>query len=420
MRITTFILACILIFQTRAQVEEGRRITSELCSPSYFGRGYIKQGDSLAAEFLAAEFKNKGLKPASRKGYFQDFYFDVNTFPGEVLVEMNGRKLRPGVDFLLDPSSGPSDLPWKYRFLDKSNLFQETELAEMIREIRSARSWNSLVIDLRGITGDSLKQAQAFKRQMALICHVMVIHDQKFTFSVDGEQLPFTLLEVKGSVFENGSKITTRIDAVWKKNHHARNVMAVIPAKRKSKEYIVLTAHYDHLGGMGAETYFPGGNDNASGTSMLFALADQIQKKRLKYNVLFIAFAGEEAGLIGSKHYTEHPVIKLDKIHFLLNLDIMGSGEEGITVVNGAVLEQPFELLRKINSEKQLLAQVKKRGKAANSDHYWFSEKGVPAFFIYTMGPNKNYHDVFDTYEALSFSEYNDLVQLILTFCQKL
>jgi Zn-dependent M28 family amino/carboxypeptidase len=72
--------------------------------------------------------------------------------------------------------------------------------------------------------------------------------------------------------------------------------------------------------------------------------------------------------------------------------------------------------LVQINKDGGYLSQVKSRGPAANSDHYFFTEKGVPAFFIYTMGPNKNYHDVFDQYEALSFAAFEPLAKLLYEF----
>jgi Zn-dependent M28 family amino/carboxypeptidase len=171
---------------------------------------------------------------------------------------------------------------------------------------------------------------------------------------------------------------------------------------------------------MGAETYFPGANDNASGTAMLLSMANYFKENPADYNILFIAFAGEEAGLLGSKYFVEHPLIKLNSIAFLLNLDIMGSGEDGITVVNATLFDTEFKELQAINSEKNLLTQVKSRGPAANSDHYWFTQMGVPAFFIYTMGPNKNYHDVFDTQANLSFVEYEDITTLLVEFTKRL
>jgi aminopeptidase YwaD len=424
-----YLFFCFLfnIQNLNSQLLEGRRITKELCSEKYFGRGYIKSGDSLAAEFIASEFQKRGLKQIDNS-YFQSFSFEVNTFPNEMLLVIDDKKLIPGIDFIVDPSSGSSDVDWNYKFFNKDNIFNEKDNLELIREIRDKRTWNSIIFDTRFITGDSLKKLKVFIKEMANYCHVISITDEKFTFSVSETQFKFSYLYLKSEAFyhsENKNidvlkKITTRIDAKIKKKHEARNVIACLPAKKKSKKYIFLTAHYDHLGGMGTSTFFPGANDNASGTSILFALADELKSKRQKYNLVFIAFAGEEAGLKGSKHYTENPIIPLKKIEFVLNLDIMGSGEEGITVVNATEFPILFDKLNKVNKQHLFLNSIKKRGKAANSDHYWFSENQVPAFFIYTMGPNKNYHDVYDTYENLSFNEYEDLVKLILEFIKKL
>jgi hypothetical protein len=168
---------------------------------------------------------------------------------------------------------------------------------------------------------------------------------------------------------------------------------------------------------MGQATYFPGANDNASGNAMLLALAEKFKASPLKkYNILFIAFAGEEAGLLGSHYMVDHPVIPLKSIRFLLNLDIMGSGEEGITVVNSTLFPKEFDRLTALNEQSKFLTQIKKRGPAANSDHYFFTEAGVPALYIYTMGPNKNYHDVFDKYDALSFQAFGPLSDLLEQF----
>ena len=86
---------------------------------------------------------------------------------------------------------------------------------------------------------------------------------------------------------------------------------------------------------MGKKTYFPGGNDNASGTSMVLNLMEYYSNpiNKPRYTIVFILFAGEEAGLLGSEYYTTHPTKDLNKIKFLLNLDLMGTGEEGMMVV---------------------------------------------------------------------------------------
>ncbi|TNE55392.1 MAG: M20/M25/M40 family metallo-hydrolase [Bacteroidetes bacterium] len=418
------ILFLIGVFASTAvfgQISEGRRITEKLCSSEMSGRGYVRSGDSLAAEFLASEFERRKLKPLRKQeSYFQEFEFDVNTFPGAMQLKVQNRLLQPGVDYMVDPASGSSNTEWNYRYLDRESLFSQDTMELLLHELRNTRSWNSLVIDPRGLHGDTLKEVKSFARALTEACHVILLSEEKFVFSVASEQLRFSLIYLKPESYVSGAKVESHIQAQWKENHVSRNVMAYLPAKRWTRKTVFVTAHYDHLGMMGSETYFPGANDNASGTSMLFALADHFKKHRSRYNMVFIAFAGEEAGLLGSKYFVEHPPVRLKKIRFLLNLDIMGSGEEGVTVVNGSVYRDQFDRLVALNEKEQLLQKIKIRGKAANSDHYWFSEKGVPSFFIYTMGPNKHYHDVFDTYDELSFAAYENVVKLLVSFVEQL
>ena len=84
-------------------------------------------------------------------------------------------------------------------------------------------------------------------------------------------------------------------------------------------EYIYIVGHYDHLGRMGKEVYFPGANDNASGISMILSLAKELaQEEKTKYSMVFICFGSEEIGLVGSKYYTENPLVPLEKIKFLI------------------------------------------------------------------------------------------------------
>jgi hypothetical protein len=101
-------------------------------------------------------------------------------------------------------------------------------------------------------------------------------------------------------------------------------------------------------------------------------------------------------------------------------MDIMGTGEEGITVVNGSAFKKEFDELKRINEENKFISDVKIRGKSANSDHYFFSENNVKAFFIYTMGGIKAYHDIYDRPETLPLNEFEDLFNLIVKFSYRL
>ena len=184
--------------------------------------------------------------------------------------------------------------------------------------------------------------------------------------------------------------------------------------------FIVITAHYDHLGGLGKDTYFPGANDNASGVALLLNLARYYALHPQKYSISFILFSGEEIGLLGSKYFTENPLLPLNKIRFLINTDLAGTGDDGITVVNATEFPKEFEWMQQLNTDFKLLKAVNARGKAANSDHHFFTEKGVPSFFFYTLGGVSYYHDILDKSETLPLNEHEDLYKLLIKFNEKL
>jgi len=228
---------------------------------------------------------------------------------------------------------------------------------------------------------------------------IIIVESQKLTWSVSVKVNDKIFIRIlKSAMPENADRILLDIENKFISSYATKNVMGLIRGTQFPDSFIVFTAHYDHLGRMGRNALFAGANDNASGTAMIIDMARHYStaSNAPKYSILFIAFAAEEAGLIGSKYYTEDPPLPLQQIRFLINLDLMGNGEEGVMVVNGEVHEKEFAILENINREQQLVKEVGKRGKAKNSDHYWFSEKGVPAFFLYTQGGSKAYHDVYD------------------------
>jgi Zn-dependent M28 family amino/carboxypeptidase len=250
---------------------------------------------------------------------------------------------------------------------------------------------------------------------------IMVQLVNKLTWSVANEVADYSVIQIdKKALGAMPTEFKAEIDNSFVSSFKAYNVAGVVKGTKKPDSMIIITAHYDHLGGMGKETYFPGANDNASGIALLLNLARYYAANPQPYSIGFILFAGEEAGLIGSKHFTENPLVPLRNIRFLLNTDLAGTGEEGITVVNATEFPQEFALMQQINKEGNYLTAVNARGKAANSDHYFFTEKGVPAFFFYTLGGIKAYHDVFDKADTLPLNEHEDLFKLVTGFCSRL
>jgi hypothetical protein len=89
-------------------------------------------------------------------------------------------------------------------------------------------------------------------------------------------------------------------------------------------------------------------------------------------------------------------------------------------VVNGEIFKEHFQILESLNKEKNYVVSLQKRGKARNSDHYWFTERGVPAFFIYTLGGISYYHDILDRPETLPLTDFEDVFRLIVDFTARL
>ena len=411
-----FILISFLAFN---QIDEVRRITKTLCSPEFHGRGYVEKGDSIAAQYIASEFKKLGV--AGFEGsYFQNFSLPVNTFPGQMSVTLNDRTLKPGEHYIVDQGSNGYTGELSLYEIDARSAMNQDALVNAVSAVMEKNVYNGMILNFAGADKDTLAALRGLGYELRGLMHVVEIVDSKFMWSVSQEQAPNLHLYIQDSVYTTNASVELDIQAKFISDYASQNVVAYLPSKKKCAKTLVYTAHYDHLGRMGMDTYFPGANDNASGTAMLLTMAKYFKENPSKYNIMFIAFAGEEAGLVGSKYFVNNPLIKLKKIKFLLNLDIMGSGEEGITVVNATLFEDEFKLLQSISEKEGLLTQVKSRGPAANSDHYWFTRNEVPAFFIYTMGPNKNYHDIFDRYEELSFNEYDDITNLLIEFAKSI
>jgi Zn-dependent M28 family amino/carboxypeptidase len=355
-----------------------RKIVDTLTSKTFWGRGYTNDGMLKAATFLADEFEKFGLEPMKGKSFFQEYSFSVNTFPERMTMNINDKELEPGRDFIVAAES---------RGLKAGGKLEQTDSITFVDKT------NRLIVKL----------------------------ENKLTMDVAQRVEDYTIVQVdKKSVSSNPINYQVTVDNKFIKNFKASNVCGIVKGTIHPDSVIMITAHYDHLGGLGKNTYFPGANDNASGVSLLLNLAKYYAKHPQPYTIGFILFSGEEAGLMGSKYFTENPLVKLKNIRFLTNTDLAGTGVDGITVVNATEFPKEFKIMQDINAEYKLLKAVNPRGKAANSDHYFFTEKGVPSFFFYTLGGITAYHDVFDVSATLPLNEHEDLFKLIIKFNEKL
>lgn len=391
--------------------EKARGYVNTLAGPDMHGRGYVLEGDKLAADWVAQQFDRLGLDKLKEQR-FEPFTFPVNTFPDTVRASIDGKALVPGVDFIVDPASGLSVGEFNIVHLKVDDLLSPERKALTMGVIAG----NAACLEFPATSNrDTLSLYHALEKEVARYAPIIRKAHGKLTWSVAGEHKRNAIIEVKAELVPDSARVLDlRVRNTFIPRHAARNVFGVVEAKGGSKDWIIVSAHYDHLGHMGPDVIFPGANDNASGMSMLLCLAEEIKKNPLKKNMLFIAFAGEEAGLQGSTWCVTDRPIDLSRISMMVNLDLNGTGEEGITVVNSTAQQKFFDKLTAINTKDNLLVNVKPRGPACNSDHCPFVEKGVPAVFIYTMGGISAYHDVFDRPETLPLTEFDDLFRLLL------
>ncbi|AYA37496.1 M28 family peptidase [Hymenobacter oligotrophus] len=405
---------------TSAQdMQRVRKTVAYLASPKLHGRGYVQHGDRKAADYIRRRFSALKLEPLAAN-YLQPFQLPVNTFPGKLQLRVGKQALRVGEDFIAEPHSGSGTLRGPAVLLD-TLIFTDEQAGYRFL----ADSLRGRILVLRQRDAERIRTLPAaFERHLASAAARIVLVPDKLTASVSGQQASQVRLQVLASRWPKpaalGTAVSLDVVAKLEPAYTTHNVVGMVRGSVQPDSFLVVSAHYDHLGRMGKRAYFPGANDNASGTAMLLELAAYYAEHRPRYSIAFLAFGAEEAGLVGSRHFVQQPLVPLGNIRFLLNLDLEGTGQAGTTVVNGRLHEREYQLLLRLNQQGSHLPDVAPRGRAANSDHYPFSEAGVPAFFVYLRGTPTHYHDVHDRAATLPLTGFQGMFKLAAAFLNRL
>lgn len=356
-----------------------RPVLDTLCSPGFFGRGYQKGGAAKAAAYLERRLARAGVMPAAGNGlYQQPFRFALNRIDAEPKLRIGGKKLAPAREFL--PDAGSPSARVRLRTLPYDSIawphIEEKARKGIALVFASARQ--QARFDRSGLP----------KPRLALVKHpTLPAH------TLEAEKAAYPTIHVIDSLVpKGGATVSYRVESQLGEVATA-NIVGFVRGTAEPDSFLIVGAHYDHLGGFGKKLYFPGANDNASGTTLLLELATAVARKPLRYSVVFVAFSGEEAGLRGSTYFVQHSPVPLDRVRFMLNLDLIGSGEDGATAVNAPAVQFDFDKLLLLNRRDDIhLSALRGRKNAPNSDHYPFAEAGVPALFLYLQGPYKYYH----------------------------
>ncbi|MBK9291683.1 MAG: M28 family peptidase [Bacteroidetes bacterium] len=403
------LLSCLLFdlsAQDRAYVHA---VVARLAAPDMHGRGYFKDGDHKAADFIAGELHKAGTIPLW-DGYRQPYSFNINTFPGKVSVWADSKKLRPGHDFVINPANGPVDARFKLSWLPDSLSKSASVYA---------------LIDTNQLSGIMpvlpKKLGEAYRGGLSGVPAVVQL-DDNIWWHVSRRQWPAGKVALKvhpDALPKHIRSLRVKAEARLVENRPAYNVGGMVRGHIQPDSFVVFVAHYDHLGRMGRNAIFPGASDNASGTATVLDLARYYaaHPEKAYYSMIFLLVSGEEAGLLGSRHFVEHPPYDLTKTRFVINFDMVGTGSQGLNVFNAQANPSAFDALKSMNESHGWFDELRARGASCNSDHCPFHQKGIPAFFLLTSGSeNRHYHNVYDKAELLPFTKYEALFHLVTSF----
>ncbi len=189
---------------------------------------------------------------------------------------------------------------------------------------------------------------------------------------------------------------------------NGKNVVCKVRGTKKPEEYIVVGAHYDHLGMGGMGSRMPdtvaihrGADDNASGVAVLIESAKIIAKQNPERSVIFVAFSGEESGLIGSRAFVEHSPVPRENIKAMINFDMVGN-LDSILTLSGTGTALQFDSLISGAKDGYSFKIERSSGGFGPSDHASFSSHEIPVLHFQTTIGYDYYHTPFDVPEKIN------------------
>ena len=392
-----------------------KSIIKELSSAKYQGRGYAKDGANKAGKFLQKEYEKAGVDEV----IIQPFKLDINTFCGKMEMSADGKKLRPGIDFSMREYSPGVHGKFPVYHVDTLNFNPERIFADLAKPEYA----NCLVACEFWFT---YRHKDVFSRlqKNGECTNAGLIYTWaspiKFFKAYGDHIVDKPIIWVTPEAIEDVKNVSVNVDNKFLKDYECFNVIAKVAGQRHDSCY-VFTAHYDHIGNLGKKVFYAGANDNASGTAAVVTLAEYYAKNRPPFDMYFLAFSGEDANLRGSNWYVEHPIVPLEQIKYLFNIDMIGDNNPVQYCEVSDEGMRGFSLFEKINKGKNYFKELHRGELAANSDHYPFATRHVPCIFLENEKGDafQYYHTIFDTYETVRFDSYEPIFKMVRDFIEQ-
>lgn len=381
---------------------------SFIASDALEGRGTPSRGLDIAAEYIAAQFRRAGLEPVGNDGYFQTVALTVRqpNYDGFELTVRAGDKtisLKPA-EALLRMAAHFTDSP--LLFFSASSTLTAAEISGKIVFAESQQA-----------------AARAFSMQPALLLvYAQRLPNARQVF--DSEAAPPSAGIVTNQELLNvlrtatDARVTIHAAAPVEESVKVRNVAAVLRGSDAAlgDTYVMLTAHYDHLGatGTGEDRIYNGANDDGSGTVSVMEVASAFaaQKERPKRSIVFALFFGEELGLVGSRYYARHPLVPLAQTVAHLAIEQVGRTDdsEGPQIKAAGITGFDFSDLPRRVAEAGALVGIRITKDPKNSDDYFtasdnrsLAEQGVPAHTLSVAYQFPDYHRVGDEWNKIDY-----------------
>ncbi len=447
-------------FQIQNEIENHIKY---LASDSLEGRKPGEIGNELAAKFIANEFQSFGLKKINNS-YFQNFEYVSGVKP-ESETSLQIKIGSEEKTFILDSNFRPMGFSddvningklvfvgygissSKINYDDYKNLNVKGKIVIALRyspitndttekkefkrveslynKARIAKEKGAIgIIFLTGPIDDEVPKLLRLRYNndegtQSIVAISMKWNDIDEILQSDGKNLRQIQKEINDTKTPNSFEIEdveVSINVKLKKiKTQTKNVIGILEGNDidLKNEYIVIGAHFDHLGfgGEGSSSTKPesvgvhnGADDNASGTSGMLALSKIFSEtNQNKRSIIFMGFSAEEVGLLGSSYYTKNPLISLDKTIAMINLDMIGRLRGDSLYVYGTGTSSNFDsLVDAINSNYKFTLK-KTRDGFGPSDHSSFYAKDIPVLFFFT-GLHDDYHNINDDWEKINFN----------------
>ncbi len=446
-------------------VAEMKEHVTILAGPEYAGRGTGQEGLEKAAEYVAREFRALGLAPGGEADtYFQPFVLTRQDLAGEPVLSIDGeeRTWRQGADFFPFPFGAGGDVAGapvvfagygisapEAGWDDYAGLDVAGKVVLVLRHAPREGMPDAPSLD-PSLGHFETKYRQALGR--GAVAFLFVTDPNRHQppepvrygfpaigrFAADGEDPGVPALYLTNELAERivqrcgetlsalqsrmddslspvsfevpGTRVSIHLPLV-KGTVEVRNVLGVLPGRDPElrDEVVLLGAHYDHEGIQNGRI-FPGADDNASGTTSLIEIAEAFAmlppEARPRRTICFVAFGAEERGLLGSTWYVRRPVVRVERLACMLNMDMVGRAVDARVAVGAAglspVLQAVCERANRLDARLLDLGPPDHSQVSARTDHYPFYRAGVPVLY-FKASQNPEYHTPGDTADKVAF-----------------